>query len=226
VRCSEEKSIAIWRSRRYGAHRRSRVPPLARSSRRPQSQPRRGPGQTCRNGPSAETQPNSACPPSPSCRPHQHQSTRPQKPPVIWTISPQFLSSEKIPWTQGIWPGWPLLGQISPVRVPGPADEAARDLVRNREDVRADLMRARHRVSNLVLRHGLIYSGGQAWTDSNQTRLHRQHHRRIPGPGPHRTFLRRFPVPRRDHQDRQHPRPPTTGRGCLTPPPALQQRQP
>ena len=68
-----------------------------------------------------------------------------------------------------------LLGQISPVRVPGRAHEAARDLVRAREDVRADLMRARHRVSKLLLRHGLVYSGGQAWTDAHHTWLHRQH---------------------------------------------------
>jgi transposase len=68
-----------------------------------------------------------------------------------------------------------LLGQITPVRVPGPSQEAARDLVRAREDVRADLMRARHRVSKLLLRHGLVYSGGQAWTDAHHTWLHRQH---------------------------------------------------
>jgi transposase len=49
-----------------------------------------------------------------------------------------------------------LLGQITPVRVPGHADEAARDLVRAREEVRADLMRARHRISKLLLRHGLV----------------------------------------------------------------------
>jgi transposase len=68
-----------------------------------------------------------------------------------------------------------LLGQISPVRVPGRADEAARDLVRAREDVRADLMRARHRVSKLLQRLCLIYSGGQGWTDAHHTWLHRQH---------------------------------------------------
>ena len=67
-----------------------------------------------------------------------------------------------------------LLGQITPVRVPGPRQEAARDLVRAREDVRADLMRARHRVSKLLLRHGLVYSGGHAWTDAHHTWLHRQ----------------------------------------------------
>lgn len=68
-----------------------------------------------------------------------------------------------------------LLGQITPVRVPGHADEAARDLVRAREDVRADLMRARNRISKLLLRHGLVYSGGHAWTDAHYTWLHRQH---------------------------------------------------
>jgi hypothetical protein len=43
-------------------------------------------------------------------------------------------------------------------------EEAARDLVRAREDVRGDLMRARHRVSKLLLRHGHVYYGGAAWT--------------------------------------------------------------
>ena len=42
------------------------------------------------------------------------------------------------------------LGEITPVRVPGPAEEAARDLVRAREDARGDLMRARHRLSKLL----------------------------------------------------------------------------
>ena len=47
------------------------------------------------------------------------------------------------------------LGEITPVRVPSPEEEAARDLVRAREDARGDLMRARHRLSKLLLRHGL-----------------------------------------------------------------------
>ncbi|MDI3213831.1 IS110 family transposase [Arthrobacter sp. AL12] len=68
-----------------------------------------------------------------------------------------------------------LLGQITSVRVPGHADEAARDLVRAREDVRGDLMRARHRISKLLLRHGQVYSGGHAWTNAHHTWLHRQH---------------------------------------------------
>lgn len=56
------------------------------------------------------------------------------------------------------------VGQIVPVRVPSVSEEAARDLVRAREDVRGDLMRARHRVSKLLLRHGHVYYGGRAWT--------------------------------------------------------------
>ncbi|MGW9552851.1 IS110 family transposase [Citricoccus zhacaiensis] len=68
-----------------------------------------------------------------------------------------------------------LLDQITPVTVPSSSREAARDLVRAREDVRADLMRSRHRLSKLLLRHGIVYCGGQAWTNVHHTWLHRQH---------------------------------------------------
>ena len=66
------------------------------------------------------------------------------------------------------------LGEITPVAVPSPEQEAARDLVRAREDCRADLMRARHRVSKLLLRHGIVYSGGQAWTGAHDAWLRQQ----------------------------------------------------
>ena len=39
-----------------------------------------------------------------------------------------------------------------------------RDLVRARDDARADLMRVRHRLSKLLLRQGIVYSGGTPWT--------------------------------------------------------------
>lgn len=52
--------------------------------------------------------------------------------------------------------------------------EAARDLVRAREDARADLMRARHRVGALLLRHNIIYSGGPTWTLIHLRWLRRQ----------------------------------------------------
>jgi transposase len=60
------------------------------------------------------------------------------------------------------------------VSVPTPDQEAARDLVRAREDARCDLMRARHRRSKLLLRQGIVYSGGRPWTDAHEAWLWRQ----------------------------------------------------
>jgi transposase len=57
--------------------------------------------------------------------------------------------------------------------VPEPEVEAARDLVRAREDARGDLMRARHRLSKLLLRHGMVYDA-TAWTRAHDAWLRRQ----------------------------------------------------
>ena len=65
------------------------------------------------------------------------------------------------------------MGELVAVRVPEPHEEAARDLVRAREDVRGDLMRARHRLSKLLFRHGLVYDGS-AWTLAYDAWLRRQ----------------------------------------------------
>jgi transposase len=56
------------------------------------------------------------------------------------------------------------LGEITAVTVPSMEQEAARDLVRAREDCRGDLMAARHRLSKLLLRQGIVYYDGKAWT--------------------------------------------------------------
>jgi len=45
-------------------------------------------------------------------------------------------------------------GDLTPVWVPDAAHEALRDLVRAREAARGDLLRARHRLSKFLLRHG------------------------------------------------------------------------
>jgi transposase len=66
------------------------------------------------------------------------------------------------------------LGEVTPVTVPTVDQEAARDLVRAREDCRGDLMRARHRLSKLLLRQGIVYSGGNAWTGEHDRWLRRQ----------------------------------------------------
>ena len=65
------------------------------------------------------------------------------------------------------------LGEVTPVRVPEPEEEAARDLVHAREDARSDLMRARHRLSKLLLRHGAVYDA-TAWTRAHDAWLRRQ----------------------------------------------------
>lgn len=56
------------------------------------------------------------------------------------------------------------IGELVTVRVPTIEQEAARDLVRAREDARCDLTRARQRLSKLLLRYGHVYYGGKAWT--------------------------------------------------------------
>src|SRR5947199_385724 len=66
-----------------------------------------------------------------------------------------------------------VAGVLVSVRVPDPGEEAARDLVRARDDARGDLMRARHRLSKLLLRQGLVYEGS-AWTLTHDTWLRRQ----------------------------------------------------
>ena len=55
-------------------------------------------------------------------------------------------------------------GELTPIRVPTSDEEAVRDLVRAREDIRKDLMAARHRLSKFLLRHGRLYSQGTKWT--------------------------------------------------------------
>lgn len=65
------------------------------------------------------------------------------------------------------------LGEVTPVRVPAPEEEAAPDRVRAREDARGDLMRARHRLSKLLLRHGIVYDA-TAWTRTHDAWLRRQ----------------------------------------------------
>ena len=57
-----------------------------------------------------------------------------------------------------------MVGGLHPVRVPSSEEEALRDLVRAREDVRGNLMRARHRLSKLLLRHEVAFEGpGANW---------------------------------------------------------------
>src|SRR5690606_24967376 len=69
------------------------------------------------------------------------------------------------------------MDELVAVRVPTVSEEAARDLVRARDDARIELMAARHRLSKLLLRHGLVYeSGKDAWTGAHDAWLRRVRH--------------------------------------------------
>jgi transposase len=72
------------------------------------------------------------------------------------------------------------LGEIVEVTIPSIEQEAARDLVRARDDCRGDLMAARHRLSKLLLRQGIVYYGGNAWTAKHEQWL-RTHRFDTPG---------------------------------------------
>ena len=65
-------------------------------------------------------------------------------------------------------------GDLTPITVPDEAAEAARDLVRCREDVQEDLLRWRHRLVKFLARHGRVYREGRHGTQRHWTWLRSQ----------------------------------------------------
>jgi transposase len=61
-----------------------------------------------------------------------------------------------------------MAGELSPVAVPDEFVESARHLSRTREHARQDLLRARHRVSKLLLMHGRVYPGQTTWNRAHR----------------------------------------------------------
>lgn len=59
-------------------------------------------------------------------------------------------------------------GELTEIRVPTNEEEAARDLVRVREDILEDRLRARHRLSKFLLRQGRVYRETKAWCVAHQ----------------------------------------------------------
>ena len=57
-------------------------------------------------------------------------------------------------------------GLLSAVTVPSEADEALRELVRCRQQLQRDVVRARHRVSKLLLRHDQRWTATRPWTQA------------------------------------------------------------
>jgi transposase len=65
-----------------------------------------------------------------------------------------------------------MIDGLHAVRVPSGEEEALRDVVRAREAVRGDLMRARQRLSKLLLRHDVRYDDtASAWTVAHRSWL-------------------------------------------------------
>ena len=62
-----------------------------------------------------------------------------------------------------------MVGGLHAVAVPSVEEEALRDLVRAREDLRGDLMRARHRLAKLLLRHDVRFDGHAGATGRRRT---------------------------------------------------------
>lgn len=74
-------------------------------------------------------------------------------------------------------------GQVVGVRVPTLAEEAARDLVRARDDVRRELMALRNRLSKLLLRRGFVFEGKTTWGRQHQAWLGRVRREGLGGAG-------------------------------------------
>ena len=64
--------------------------------------------------------------------------------------------------------------QVTSVVVPSIEREDARDLTRTFEDSRVELMAARHRLSKMLLRRGLVYYDGKTWTGAHDRWLRAQ----------------------------------------------------
>ncbi len=66
-------------------------------------------------------------------------------------------------------------GALTAIHIPTQDEEAARDLLRCREDIRADLLRARHRLLKFLLRHGRRFTATKkAWTRAHDAWLRAQ----------------------------------------------------
>jgi len=66
-------------------------------------------------------------------------------------------------------------GALTAIHVPTDQEEAVRDLLRCREDIRADLLRARHRLSKFLLRHGRRFTATKStWSPRHHAWLRTQ----------------------------------------------------
>jgi transposase len=57
---------------------------------------------------------------------------------------------------------------LTEVRAPTPEEESVRDICRCRDDIRGELMSARHRLGKFLLRRDVRYGEGKAWTQKHR----------------------------------------------------------
>jgi transposase len=65
-------------------------------------------------------------------------------------------------------------GELTEIRIPELHEEAARDLTRVREDCLTDRLRARHRLSKFLLRHGRVFRETKSWSSAHRAWLSAQ----------------------------------------------------
>jgi len=75
--------------------------------------------------------------------------------------------AEKLSW---YW----RMKDLKEVRVPTPEEEAVRDMLRVREDVLANQLRARQRLLKFLMRQGRVYRNGKNWTKAHSEWLRQQ----------------------------------------------------
>lgn len=67
-------------------------------------------------------------------------------------------------------------GELTTIRVPSPAEEALRELIRTREDLKDNRRRAQQRIKSFLLRHGRRYDGNdRGWTQGFDRWIRTQH---------------------------------------------------
>ncbi len=83
-------------------------------------------------------------------------------------------------------------GELTEIRVPTRAEEAARDLVRIREDFKEDRLRARHRLGKFLLRQGRDYRETKSWGVAHRAWLRAQQFTWAPWQQTFDAYLRAF----------------------------------
>jgi transposase len=86
-------------------------------------------------------------------------------------------------------------GELTAIHVPDEAEEAGRDLLRCRDDIRRDVLRWRHRVLKLLARHGRVYLAGKNWSRAHWRWVREQHSICRPCSGPSKRRCSRWNKP-------------------------------